>query len=221
LIAAARAYLKKPNEKFFYPPKTETLPIKTLKSQLENRGSDLITLKLDKIEAVPDVLWGQLYRTQRALRKQVELSEFKVLRDAAWSDEKTLNVFVMEVEQRRLTGTKKHLGPPLEREKECENFLSKYANNEAVVSGPYIESGRWIVELRRKHIDIVELLKEKLESSGRDAGVAELLSKAFQKKLEILVNAEVTEAYKDNKKFAEFLTDFLKDKPFWLETAET
>jgi tRNA nucleotidyltransferase (CCA-adding enzyme) len=216
-IAAARAYLKKPNEKFFYPPKTETFPIKTLKSQLENRGSDLITLTLDKIEAVPDVLWGQLYRTQRALRKQVELSDFKVLRDAAWSDEKTLNVFIMEVEQRRLPSTKKHIGPPLEREKECENFLSKYANNEAVVSGPYIEGGRWIVELRLKHTDVVELLREKLENGGKDAGVAGLISKSFQEKLEILVNAEVAKAYQDNRKFAEFLTDFLRGKPFWLE----
>jgi tRNA nucleotidyltransferase (CCA-adding enzyme) len=217
-IAAARAYLKKPDEKFFYPPKTEPLPIKTLKNQLENRGSDLITLTLGKIEAVPDVLWGQLYRTQRALRKQVELSEFNVLRDAAWSDEKTLNVFIMEVEQRHLPSTKKHLGPPVEREKECENFLSKYANNGTVVSGPYIESGRWMVELRRKHTDVVELLREKLESGGKDAGVAGLISKAFQKKLEILVNTEVAKPYQGNREFAEFLTDFFKGKPFWLES---
>jgi tRNA nucleotidyltransferase (CCA-adding enzyme) len=218
LIAAARAYLKKPNEKFFYPPKTEPLSIKTLKNHLENRGSDLIILTLGKIDAVPDVLWGQLYRTQRALRKQVELSDFKVLRDAAWSDEQTLNVFVMEVEQRRLSSTRKHLGPPLEREKECENFLSKYANNEAVVSGPYIEGGRWTVELRRKHTDVVELLREKLENCGKDAGVAGLISKSFQKKLEILINAEVAKPYQGNREFAEFLTDFFKGKPFWLES---
>ena len=75
-----------------------------------------------------------------------------------------------------------------------------------------------MVELRRKHTDVVELLREKLENGGKNAGVAELISKAFQKKLEILVNAEVAEAYEDNRKFAEFLTDFLKGKPFWLES---
>jgi tRNA nucleotidyltransferase (CCA-adding enzyme) len=192
-----------------------------LKNQLENRGSDLIFLMLDKVDAVPDVLWGQLYRTQRSLRKQVELSDFRVLRDVAWSDEKTLNVFVMEVEQRRLPSVKKHLGPPLEREKECENFLSKYSRNEIVVSGPYIEDGRWFVELGRKYTDIVELLREKLKGGGRDAGVAELISQAFQEKLEILVNAEVIEVYQDNSAFAEFLTDFLSGKPFWLESTVT
>ncbi len=99
---------------------------------------------------VPDVLWGQLYKTQRALRKLAELSDFKVLRDAVWSDEKTLNVFILEFEQRFLPPVKKHLGPPLEREKECENFLSKYVNNPDVVSGPYISEGRWVVELQPK-----------------------------------------------------------------------
>jgi tRNA nucleotidyltransferase (CCA-adding enzyme) len=220
-VAAARAYLKKPATAFFYPPKTKALPAKALKNQLENQGSDIIFLTLDKINAVPDVLWGQLYRTQRSLRKQIELNDFKVLRDAAWSDEKTLNAFIIELQQRRLPNTRKHLGPPLEREKECENFLSKYSHNEAVVSGPYIEDGRWVVDLRRKYADIVGLLKEKLKSGGRDAGVADLIAQAFREKLEVLVNAEVVEIYRDNRAFAEFLTDFLSGKPFWLESTVT
>ncbi|MCW4047512.1 MAG: CCA tRNA nucleotidyltransferase [Candidatus Bathyarchaeota archaeon] len=220
-VAAGRAYLKKPATSFFYPPKTETLTANALKTKLENHGSDIIFLPLDKIDAVPDVLWGQLYRTQRALRKQIELSDFKVLRDAAWSDEKNLNTFVFEVEQRRLPSVKKHLGPPLEREKECENFLSKYSSNEAVVSGPYIEDGRWIVELKRKYTDIAALLKEKLTDGGRDAGVAELIAQAFREKLEILVNAEVIEVYRGNRAFAEFLTSFLSGKPFWLANTIT
>lgn len=220
-VGAARAFLKKPNEKFFYPPKTSALPAEALKSKLENRGASLIFLILREIKAVPDVLWGQLYRTQRALRKLAELNDFKVLRDAVWSNEKTLSVFVFELEQHVLPGIKKHLGPPLERIKECEDFLSKYTSNECVVSGPYIEEGRLIVELQRKFTNAAELLKERLKDGGRKVGVAELMSQAFQKKLEILVNSEVVEVYQSSDEFAEFLTSFLSGKPFWLETAET
>jgi tRNA nucleotidyltransferase (CCA-adding enzyme) len=154
------------------------------------------------------------------LRKLVELNDFKVLRDAVWSDEKTLNAFVLELEQRVLPSVKKHLGPPLEREKECENFLAKYAHNNNVVSGPYIEDGRWVVELQRKFTDAVELLREKLKEGGRNVGVAELISQALREKFRILVNSEVSEVYMSNRDFAEFLTDFLGGKPFWLETAE-
>jgi tRNA nucleotidyltransferase (CCA-adding enzyme) len=188
--------------------------------KLDNRGSSLIFLPLEGIEAVPDVLWGQLYKTQRALRKLAELNDFTVIRDAVWSNEKTLSVFTYELEQRDLPRVKKHLGPPVKREKECENFLFKYASNDGVISGPYIENGRWVVELQRNFTDFAVLLREKLQDGGRNIGVAGLMSRAFQQKLEVLVNTEVIDVYRVNGDFAEFLTAFLSGKPFWLDTAE-
>jgi tRNA nucleotidyltransferase (CCA-adding enzyme) len=220
LVAASRAYLKTPNTKFFYPPKTKALPAEALAGKLDASGSSFIFLPLRHAEAVPDVLWGQLYKTQRALRKLIELNDFKVFRDAVWSDEKTRSVFALELDQHALPSPKKHLGPPLKREKECENFLSKYADNGEVVSGPYIEDGRWVVELRRSFTTVADLLKAKLREGGRSAGVAGLMSQAFQEKLSVLVNSEVAQVYRSNRDFAEFLTSFLSGKPFWLEAAE-
>jgi tRNA nucleotidyltransferase (CCA-adding enzyme) len=220
LVGAARAFLKTPSVEFFYPPKAKALRAETLKQKMENRGSACVFLTFTTGEAVPDVLWGQLYRTQRSLRKLVELNDFKVLRDAVWSDEKTLNILVLELEQRVLPRVKKHLGPPLALEKECENFLAKYSHgNSDVVSGPYIEDGRWVVELQRHFTDVVEFLREELKEGGRNIGVAELVSQALKEKYGILVNNEICEVYIGHRDFAEFLTDFLKGKPFWLKTA--
>ena len=219
-VGAARAFLKTPSKKFFYPPLTRAYTAEVLKQTIESRGVAGVFLTCAAVEAVPDVLWGQLYRTQRSLRKLAELNDFKVLRDTVWSDEKTLNVFVLELEQRVLSSVKKHLGPPLARETECENFLVKYVTgNGGVVSGPYIEDGRWIVELRRRCTDVVELLREKLKDGGKNTGVAELVSQALRVGFSILVNSEISKVYKSNKAFAKFLTGFLKGKPFWLETA--
>ena len=117
-----------------------------------------------------------------------------------------------------LPNIKKHLGPPLEREEESENFLAKYAGNPQVVSGPYIEDGRWIVVVPRKTTDAAALLKEKLRDGGKNSGVAELIVQSIRKKHKILVNAEIAELYFENRDFAEFLTDFLEGKPFWLRT---
>jgi len=217
LIAAARVYLQNPRTIFFYPPKTKPLAAQTFKRKIDNLGASIIFLISGQIKSVPDILWGQLYRTKRSLRKQVELNDFNVLRDAAWSDEKTINVFILEIEQKIIPNVKKHLGPPLERERESENFLFKYAHNDTVVSGPYIEDGRWIVEVRRKYSDVTQLLSETLKNGGKNAGIADLISKAFQKKFEVLVNTEVIETYSSNEKFSEFLTEFLSGKPFWLE----
>jgi tRNA nucleotidyltransferase (CCA-adding enzyme) len=217
-ICAARAFLKKPSESFFYPPEPKIQSVKELKSRLENRGSAIVFLVIGELNAVPDVLWGQLYRSKRSLRTLFELSDYKVLKDAVWSNEKTVSVFMFELEQQVLPNVKKHLGPPLEREAECERYLTKYANNERVISGPYIEDGRWIVELPRKNTDAVALFREKLEDGGKNAGVADLVAKTIQKNFKILVNDEVFKVYEDNADFAAFLTDFLSGKPFWLTT---
>jgi tRNA nucleotidyltransferase (CCA-adding enzyme) len=217
-IAAARAFLKAPLEEFFYPPKPKVFSTETLKHQLVNRGSSIVFLVVGELDAVPDVLWGQLYRSRRSLRTLLELNDFKVLKDAVWSNEKTCSVFVFELEQQILPNVKKHLGPPLEREAECNNYLAKYLGDEHVISGPYIEDGRWMVELPRKNADAVSLLKEKLAEGGKNAGVADLIAKSIQKNLRVLVDVEVLQVYEENAEFAVFLTDFLLGKPFWLKT---
>ncbi|MCW4025232.1 MAG: CCA tRNA nucleotidyltransferase [Candidatus Bathyarchaeota archaeon] len=216
LIAASRAFLQEPDKKFFYPPKTEALPSEELMKQLEHRGSSLMFVVVDQLEAVPDVLWGQLYRTQRSLRKLLELADFKVLKDAVWSNEKTQSVFLFELETAKLPNVKKHLGPPLERNAECQKFLSKYAQNPAVISGPSIEEGKWVVELPRKATDAAALLRDKLADGGKSVGVADLIAKSVVQKLQVLVDEQIADVYSDDVGFAEFLTVFLSGKPFWL-----
>jgi len=216
-VAATRTLLKNPNLRFFYPPEKTALTVRELKQELEKRGSTTIFLTFGRVDAVPDVLWGQLYKSQRSLRKLVQLNDFNILRDLPWSDEKALSMFIFELEQRTLPSVKKHLGPPLEKEQECEKFLVKHLNNLGTVSGPYIEGGRWVVELRRKYTDAVALLSERLRDGGRRAGVAEQISQVIRKKFKIFVNHEIVEVYTKSSEFAKFLTEFLSGKPRWLE----
>ncbi|MEM3784979.1 MAG: CCA tRNA nucleotidyltransferase [Candidatus Bathyarchaeia archaeon] len=218
LISAARHFLKNPSLNFFYPPKTAPMLLEEFKKNLAGRGSALIFLVFGRVEAVPDVLWGQLYKSQRSLSKLIELNDFKILRETAWSDEKELNLFLFELEQRFIPQAKKHYGPPVEKKDECENFLKKYVGNSETVSGPYVEDGRWVVILHRKYTDVVPLLRERLEGDGgRRAGVAELISQSIRRGFKIFVNEEVSEIYQRNKDFAEFLTEFLIGKPKWLQ----
>ncbi|MEM3457865.1 MAG: CCA tRNA nucleotidyltransferase [Candidatus Bathyarchaeia archaeon] len=218
-IAAARAFLEKPHLAFFYPPKTTALTAKELKQTLKKRGSAIVLVTFGNVNAVPDVLWGQLYKSQRSLHKLIELNDFKILRDTTWSDEKNLNVFLFELENHHIASVKRHLGPPLERERECRDFLEKYMRDSNVVSGPYIADGRLAVQLKRKYTDVRKLLKEKLKDGGRNAGVAEKISLVLKNNFKVLVNEEIAEIYGKNSEFAEFLIEFLSGKPKWLEPA--
>jgi tRNA nucleotidyltransferase (CCA-adding enzyme) len=217
-VAAIRSFLKKPRSEFFFPPKVMPLKADELRKVLKIRGSALVFLTFSRFEAVPDVLWGQLYRTRKALSKHLELNEFRVLRDGVFGQDKSSFVaFVFELEQLSLASARKHAGPPLEFGQECEHFLKKYSSNKEVLAGPLIDDGRWVVELPRKFTEATELLRVKLGSGGREIGVAELIAEAIKKDFVVLVGAEITEHYVHNDNFAEWLTEFLSGKPFWLK----
>jgi tRNA nucleotidyltransferase (CCA-adding enzyme) len=147
----------------------------------------------------------------------LEFNDFRILRSSAWSDEDNLNIFAIELEQALLPPIKKHLGPPLEKTEECKQFIAKYLNNPLVVCGPYVDEGRWITDIKRRHVNAADLLNAKLEDGGRSAGVADQISHVLKKDFKILVNEEIVEIYRRNHEFAVFLTEFLSGKPKWLE----
>jgi tRNA nucleotidyltransferase (CCA-adding enzyme) len=111
---------------------------------------------------------------------------------------------------------KKHLGPPIRKRAECKRFLQKHVGASHTISGPYVEAGRWMVEIKRKYTDVVKLFTEKLREGGRHVGVAYLISQTIPSSLEVLVNEEVVRLYSSNPEFAKFLTEYLKGKPRWL-----
>lgn len=216
LIVASRAFLKNPQHNFFYPPAPKAYDFKKLTQITASRGSTLILIKFGKVEAVPDVLWGQLYKSQKSMRKMLKQYDFRLLHDDVWSNEKDLNVFIFELEGRFLPPLKKHLGPPVEKTNECEKFLQKHLKSTTTISAPYLENSRWVVEIKRKHTDAVGLLLEKLADGGRRIGVAYLVSRAIKDHFEVLANEEVKNIYLSDNAFAKFLTAYLERKPKWL-----
>jgi tRNA nucleotidyltransferase (CCA-adding enzyme) len=219
-VAASREFLKSPRNEFFYPTETKPLGKEKMLKEIENRESTLVFIVFGRVKAVPDVLWGQLYKTQRSMRKMLEQDGFQIIRDASWSNEKDLNVLVLEVENGKLPRVKKHLGPPISKRKECENFLRKHTGSKETVSGPYIEGNRWVVEIKRKQNDIAKLLREKLRDGGRQTGVGELISKTIKRAFEVKVNQQIMKLYSSNPEFAAFLTEYLEAKPRWLRKVD-
>ena len=215
-VAASREFLKNLDIKFFYPPEIEALNSIELNNRISARGSTIVFIKFNGA-AVSDILWGQLYKSQKAIRNMVTKHDFKILRDIVWSNEKNLNIFVIDVESRFLPNMKQHLGPPLINRIDCENFLRKHIEADSTVSGPRIEDGRWIVDIKRRYRDVIELLNDKLEDGGSNEGIAELVSKAFIDSIEVLVNNDIQKIYSLNPDFAKFLTEYLEGKPKWLK----
>jgi len=215
-VVAAREFLKNPNRRFFYPHEIVALSTQELVNTLETRGSKIICVKFGKVDAVPDVLWGQLYKSQRSLRRMFQRHDFTIIRDSVLSDEEDLNVFMFEMENRFLPLIRRHWGPPIRKREECERFLQKHSGALHTVSGPRVERGRWVVEIKREYRDAVDLLTERLRDGGRHLGVADLVAQAISKGFEVVVNEEILELYSSNDEFARYLTEYFKGKPRWL-----
>jgi len=216
-IAASRRFLETPKIDFFFPEEIGVFPIEEAIRTMNSRGTSFIFLKTGAVKAVPDVLWGQIYKSQRALRNLLLRNGFKILRDDVWSDEETAVVFVFELHSRLLPAVEKHLGPPVTKKRDSERFLRKHLGSRLLASGPRIEGDRWVVERKRRYRDAADLLIDMLRDGGRNLGVAGLVSEAFASSLEIWVDDGIRDFYSKNPGFASFLTEYLIGRPRWLQ----
>jgi len=215
--AASREFLEAPDLSFFFPPETSAYDKEELEKAVKELGSDIVFLfLLTGKSRVPDVLWGQLYRAVKALRKLLEEHDFKVMRTAVWSDEKVNHILLFQVERCVLPRVKLHRGPPVEMEEMSERFLRKHLRSESTIAGPWIEEERWWIEVERDYTEARALLEDELgEQEGIPVGVPRSMAEDISG-FSCRVNEEIIDLYKAFPSFAVFLTDFLIGRPKWL-----
>ena len=216
-VAASRFLITQPSTSLFEEPKVRPISAADYRRVVEARGSTILAIVTGRIEAVVDILWSQMYRTERALVTLLANNNFSVIRSASWSDEKSLNVILIELEQDELPVSKKHLGPPVFRSTESASFLNKHVKSRDTISGPWLEGERWVVEKKREYPSARGLLRTALRSGGSDIGVASELARHFRRRVIILRNESVERLIARNQEFAKAMTIFLSGRPAWLE----
>lgn len=218
-VSASRMFLKKPSLKFFYPPPQKILSEKEVSEKLSKNNLEFLFLVFSGIDVVVDVLWGQLYKTENALKNFLNANGFEVIRSSCWSDEKDLNIILFELERKNIFSPKKHMGPPVEKYKEAENFLVKHLYAEDTIAGPWIEGDRWFVEKKRKWEDAKKLLSFYLSNNGgRNIGVASKIAEKLKKNgFKIISWIEARKFYEERVDFARFISRFIEGRPIWLE----
>jgi len=214
-VAAARAFSAKPERRFFFPV-VRNISKEDFLAMLESRGSDILFILIpDDDPPVPDSLWGQLYRVERALGRVLAERGFRVLRSATWSDEEKRHIFIYELEAITLPPMIKKVGPPVRLVKDSENFLETYRRSPDKVSGPGIDGGKWWVEVKRRHVFSSSFLRDALGIGCEESGVPKRLADLLRANGSVLINEEI-ECQLDGR-FPSFLDGFLRGGPDWLE----
>ena len=94
-VLASRLFLKKPSKKFFNKPVSKHI-MKNL--------DKIIVVQFRFKDRSDDIIWGQIKRASTALKTQLELGGFTVLRNSSIKDEKenAALIFLLRSEERRV-----------------------------------------------------------------------------------------------------------------------
>lgn len=158
-IELARAYLDDPREAFFTIHRPVSFTRKQVELALAERGSALYTLSFPTPPYVPDTIVPQLRKSAVAIADLLERSGFPVNRiDCRMGEEHSVILF--ELFNDTISPVVRHIGPPVIHAENARRFLRKYIET-SPLSGPFIEDGRYIVEIRRPYTRVAPLLSSR------------------------------------------------------------
>jgi len=168
LVHAAVEYLKKPKIEFFFPaPPSRPSKDKILKI-LKNRGTTLMLIIIKTPRVTEDVLYPQIHKASKAFLDLFRRNGFSVLKlDIDVIEKETLLLF--EFETFELPKAKKHEGPPVWIRNSLD-FQEKWRHSKEALSDPYIEDGKWFVDVRREQVTAAKIVQERYSelSLGKD-----------------------------------------------------
>jgi tRNA nucleotidyltransferase (CCA-adding enzyme) len=216
-VAASRAFSTKPSSAFFAARKTTPLDMARFRREMQRRGWNLLAIEIGRVDAVVDVLWSQLFRTERALRNLLKQEGFNVTRSASWSNETNLSIILFELESLKLPAVRKHVGPQVARSQASQLFVRKHVGEHRSISGPWVDDDRWAVIQLRDTTSAAQLLRSKIRDGGRHVGVASKIALVLKRKHQVLEGTAIVGLYRKNHDAAAFVTSFLEGRPSWLE----
>jgi len=173
-VYAARAYMRKPSEEFFFREK-EVHSAPRLRQLIAARDTKCIVVFFPSPPLVEDILWPQLKKTSSILAKSLEKAEVRVFGNYFWSDgEKALILF--ELMDWKLPGVKRCLGPAIWFSKDVELFAKKHSN----ALNLHLEHEKIVAVERRLGKTPEGVLKDAM-AGGKSLGIPEKFLVALRK----------------------------------------
>ena len=159
---ACNAYLKSPSVKFFFPNKREPLSRDELRTKADEKGLRLLTAVFDRPDIILENMQAQVWKTEYALAKKLNLNGFITDSAVHRLDEKDFTI-VFALKNDTLPKVEKHMGPPVNIAS-SKLFLERWKDNP--YGEPFQENGRWYVMSERMFPDAVSLLTKGTASAG-------------------------------------------------------
>ncbi|MCC5994570.1 MAG: CCA tRNA nucleotidyltransferase [Candidatus Aenigmarchaeota archaeon] len=195
-----KMFLENPCEETFFGKVNYMTDFEFSRTKLK-RGTEILVICFKPPEVSPDILWPQLRKFAERIKSILEEKkyEFKVYGKDVYTDEKEIALVLIELEVFSLPNIQKIIGPPVFDERNSKAFLEAH---KTPLIGPYVENGRWVVEIERKFktakekiIDSLNKPVEILKAKGIPSYIADALAKGFK----VMDSSEIEKLLKERK----------------------
>jgi tRNA nucleotidyltransferase (CCA-adding enzyme) len=188
-VDSARSFLEKPCAKCFFPPKRVPLDVRAFRAIAKKRKTTLFGVRFTLPNLVDDIAYPQLERAFKGMSVALLQQGFSALRgDIFYVQGEALLLFEMLVWQ--LPSVERRLGPPIDKKRHSIKFKERYANDALVLTKPFIQDGRYVVELHRKYLTFPEYLTKEFKNIRTSKAIVQAMEKGFQ----ILKDEELLES---------------------------
>lgn len=201
-IRGCQEFLREPRLQLFFPIRVKPLDARRLRRILRRRGTKLYCVAFRQPGLVPDVLYPQLRKTERALVTRLAQEGFEVIRSDVWGNSKA--AIVLELSASKLPRVRTRVGPPITHD--VEGFVREHLGSKARLAGPFVDAaGRVVFELERGEVSARGVLERALaERTAFGKHVAEAIAKGY----EIIEGAKLAKLLRD-RGFRKFISEYL------------
>ncbi|PXF28142.1 MAG: CCA tRNA nucleotidyltransferase, partial [Thaumarchaeota archaeon] len=180
-VLASRAFLKKPSKKFFKKP---------VSNRIMKNVDKIVVVQFRFKDRSDDIIWGQIKRASNALKTQLELGEFTVLRNSSVKDEKENAALIFLLHAKKIESSLVRVGPEISSKDHCEKFiLANFKKSQLMWIN---EEGKIQSLQKRKYDDAILFLKNLLKDNLKNCGIPKGLEKDFKSGVKIINASKVS-----------------------------
>jgi len=180
-VLASRVFLKKPSKKFFKKP---------VSKHIMKNNDKVVVVQFRFKGRSDDIIWGQIKRASNALKTQLELGGFTVLRNSSVKDEKENAALIFLLHAKKIENSLVRSGPEIFSKDHCKKFIASNLKKSQLM---WINEEGKIQSLQKRTGNDVKLfLRDILKNNLKNSGIPKGLAKDFKKGIKIIDGNKVS-----------------------------
>jgi len=201
------AYLATPSRSFFFPNPIQPMSETELVDQIKSRSTKFIGIVFKTPEVIPDILYSQLRKAEKAIGKLCEDKEYSIHDSGFTVADNRTSLILLEFTTFTLPAEELHFGPPKDN-KNAQKFTEKWKGSDKAIEPPYIDPDdeRWKVKIYREFTEVEVLIKAEIS----DLSLGKHVGSELKTQFEMVTDTELV-----RKEYFSYLTQFLTKKHRW------